>query len=997
MRNLMQAGGSFIGTMEQFEFNTPDRRASTELYIFSQDDVILAILSPETGLREAPYREELNQVADTPFSFTVDADTEQSQHIREENQVVFRDKKGDLQLYVIKELDQVDNVDGPQTTAICEPAFMEIAEHIVVDRRMVDDTADVAGNAAVDGTRWEFKLEVDLGRATTNFYYITSVDAIWKIIEVWGGEFKAVVEYDNKNNVNRRVIKILARRGADKGHRWEIGHNIQEIQRTVLSYPVTAMYGRGASLQTEGGGNTRYIDFADVKWSKANGDPVDKPKGQKWVGDPDALQKYGRQYKGKLLHREAIFSNQDYEDKIELLQATWDAVQKAKELEINYGLSVHLLEFLAGYEHEHVELGDTNQTVDRNFSRPIEIEARVIALEYDLLDIEGTAQAELGQFLTILDDDRLDRVIEEINDNRPNWDVPQIDESNYPDIKPETPQNVKAVGAFQTIQLSWDYDESLFVKHYEVFGSQLPDFVPDSSNLLWRGRVSGFAHQVKTDQVWYYYVRAVNYHGTASDYSVKIEASTVRIMSDDILFGEGIASELRGLSKTAGILAQDTVSFDKLNSAVKNLDGTRIKGDLISVDGTSYIADGVIGNAAIANAVIDKAHLRKAIIDDAHVDELTGKKFKAHSIDVDKLNATTLSVISADLGTVTAGVLQSSNDNTEFNLNTGNLHMSNADITFGSGAFIDFTSSGNKVTYEHVGDGVYRTAGIGVGTSINAKYPVIYMGTTGTYKEDFGAQDEKYFTGFISNTNRRTLEDDIGNSVVGRVFQIRDEAVGYSRGFHFDVAGSSMSMNPINGRSYDYDLGETANSFRHYYTKGNIYADQFLDIRYRHNTSKGWRIETEYDGSGRGITLVGLNGDEYNYNIGAEESRNWITHIWTRNLTSKYINSDYVNGTVVGTSTKDAKMNIEDLDGKQAFDYFDMMDIKTFYYKNSDYTNPYNKKVSPVIEQLDPVLANLYKATDDGLDINSNLFLLVRAFKYYVKTTNERLEVLEGK
>lgn len=103
-----------------------------------------------------------------------------------------------------------------------------------------------------------------------------------------------------------------------------------------------------------------------------------------------------------------------------------------------------------------------------------------------------------------------------------------------------------------------------------------------------------------------------------------------------------------------------------------------------------------------------------------------------------------------------------------------------------------------------------------------------------------------------------------------------------------------------------------------------------------------------------------------------------------------------IYGTLASTSTYNAKMNIEDVDPKKAFDYFSMMKIKSYYYKDDDYTNPFNRRVSPIIEQLDPTLQYLYKADEDSLDINSNLFLLVQAFKYYVENTNIRLEVLEN-
>jgi hypothetical protein len=592
----------------------------TELYIFSQDDRLLTVITESTGLVSAPFREELNTVSDTPFSFTVEADTGEAQHVKEENQVVFRDKDGDLRLYVIKELDDSDGADGPETKAICEPAFMELKEHIIVDRRFTDKEAQVALDAALEGSRWAGEVEVSLGTYSTNFYYMTSIDAIWNILETWGGDFKDVVEFvEDTNQIKRRVIKLQQRRGVDRGQRFEIDHNITEIQRTVLSYPVTAMYGRGASLETEGGGYTRYLDFAEVEWKKENGDPVDKPKGQKWVGDPEALQEYGRVHEGKLLHREGIFSNQDYETAEELLQATWQALQEAKAPEVNYSLSVELLEHLAGYEHEYVQLGDTSRAIDRNFSRPIEIQARIIAMEYDLVDIEGTATVEMGQFLSVNTDNRLERVIETIDGNRGKWE--HISNDHFPDVVPAVPSNIKAEGLFKSILLQWDYTGEIYIKHYEVYGSQVQGFVPQPQHLLYRGNVSSFSHTVETDQKWYYRVRAANYHDRASDYSQEVSASTLRVISDDILFGEDIAAQLRELSMTAQLLADGSINFEQISEAAR---------EQIKQDSTEYTDEQITTarNALIQN-IAAKADLEfvngKFKFSDEKLQELDGE------------------------------------------------------------------------------------------------------------------------------------------------------------------------------------------------------------------------------------------------------------------------------------------------------------------------------------------------------------------------------------
>src|SRR5699024_563626 len=90
--------------------------------------------------------------------------------------------------------------------------------------------------------------------------------------------------------------------------------------------------------------------------------------------------------------------------------------------------------------------------------------------------------------------------------------------------------------------------------------------------------------------------------------------------------------------------------------------------------------------------------------------------------------------------------------------------------------------------------------------------------------------------------------------------------------------------------------------------------------------------------------FYGAFADDYDYRLGTSLNR------WSE------IHGRDIYGTLASTSSYNAKMNIEDLDGKKAFDYFDQMIVKTFFYQDDDYTNKFNRKVSPIIEQLDPVL-----------------------------------------
>ncbi|WP_055737288.1 MULTISPECIES: phage tail protein [Bacillaceae] len=545
-----------------------------EMYVLDQNDSLLTTIGEDNGLISALFREELNQLPDQPLRLTVDSASSSAQFVKEENQVVFRDKEGELRLYVIKEVDDHFSGTERQTYALCEPAFMELKEHLVKERSFKNANASVVLDYVLSGTRWRGQVDIDLGVQSIPLSFESSVDAIWSILRLWGGEFKDTITFSG-NQITSRTIKILSRRGQYIGKRFEVDHDIQEIQRTVLSYPVTALYGQGASSDDQ------TTDFSEVTWQIKDGDPANKPKGQEWIGDEHALTRYGRPYDGKLLHREGVYTNSDIEDPETLLHATWEHLQRVKQPEVHYQLTVQLLEQLSGYEHEKVSLGDTALAFDRMFTRPIEIQARVIAIEYDLMDVNRSATVEMGQFLSAHSyDDRLDQVIREINDNRGKWNQGNkpISPDRFPDILPDVPANVEATGGFQTVQIFWAFNiEAFYVQAYELFASEVKGFLPSPETLVYRGSLNGFNFIGETNKTYYFRVRAVNYHGRASNYSAEVEASTARVVTDDILFGPELAMKLRELNKEADIIGTDGIQFEQIANDALELIQQRAK------------------------------------------------------------------------------------------------------------------------------------------------------------------------------------------------------------------------------------------------------------------------------------------------------------------------------------------------------------------------------------------------------------------------------------
>ncbi|OIK11972.1 hypothetical protein BIV60_17105 [Bacillus sp. MUM 116] len=551
-----------------------------DLLIFDRHDILLAVLSNEVEnscpFWDAPFKEILNQ--GSFFEFTASADHEDSQYLVAENQVAFMDKDGAFRLFVIKEPERIDDENGPLIHCVCEPSMLELNEEPLEDVRPYNTTLKDALTRAISKTRWLVGQTAELGINSTNYYYESVTEAIQKIINTWGGELRDRVEISG-NKITGRYIDILARRGADTGKRWEIDKDILSISHKVQSYPKTALYGRGSSLEIEDeegnatGGYSRKITFAEMEWKKSNGDPVDKPKGQVWIGDPEALKIYGRKNTdGSLRHRFGFYENGEQEDPAALLQVTWEALQEQKHPIDNYEMDVFLLEQISGYEHEKVRIGDTTFAIDRSFAKPIEVEERVISYEYDISDPDNTGKVELGQYIDLYADDaRLDKIEAILNDKSGIWDKGSkpITDEKIPNIVPGVPTNVKASGLFASIMIEWDYISALYVAAYEVYASQIKGFTPDASNLVWRGKAGSYVYKANANEQWYFKVRAINTHGTSGNFSIEVFAQTARIISDDILFGPEIAEKLRELSETAKLLADGTIDFSTIADDVK--------------------------------------------------------------------------------------------------------------------------------------------------------------------------------------------------------------------------------------------------------------------------------------------------------------------------------------------------------------------------------------------------------------------------------------------
>ncbi|MFU0790776.1 MAG: phage tail protein [Virgibacillus proomii] len=500
------------------------------IFIFDKYDKLLAITH---NYVEAVFEETVEK----PVSFTITfpMSDDDASYLIGGNQVAFKDLTGKFRLFTIRE---VDDVDGESSEKIvqCMPAMQELADVMVENNALESESADVVLGAILKKSRWLVGNVADLGLNTISFSYQNAYMCLGKLTELWGGEIVDRVEIAG-NKIAGRYLDIVQRKGADTGKRFEMDKDIKNITRTVLYYPKTALYGHGKSIQSEKEG-TGKITFRNVEWIKENGDPTNKPKGQEWVGDPDALEKHGvpNHETGKLMHRFGLFEDNEEEDPERLLDKTWQAVQHEKDPKVQYEMDIITFYGIADYEHEQVFLGDTGIARDKDMKPMILIEARIMSWEYDIGNPRDGSLV-LGNILDLdPDDSEIEWVIDKVKEGSGNWDAggDPITDERFPDIVPDAPQNVSAIGLFKKIMLSWTFESTYMIAAYEVYASQMNGFVPDSTNLVFRGKVGAYNFDANTDEKWYFRVRAVNTHGTASEYSEQVSASTVQLDLPDI-------------------------------------------------------------------------------------------------------------------------------------------------------------------------------------------------------------------------------------------------------------------------------------------------------------------------------------------------------------------------------------------------------------------------------------------------------------------------------
>lgn len=297
------------------------------------------------------------------------------------------DANGQLALYEIRQPSSTEP-SGVQSYEAEHVAVAELTDYIIEDKRAFGVTASTALSRALEGSAWTVGTVEVNPTGSGNFYYTSAWQACQDIRKAWGIELVPRLTFSG-TMITGRYVDIRARRGAYRGVRLTLERNIETAGITYDDRSlVTALYGRGKGEvvgSTAEGADTygRKITFADVVWTKAGGDPADKPAGQKYVEDTAATAAFGRNGRP----RYGVVDFDDCENPEELLALTWAELQKRIVPKVTIDLTVTDLRAI-GYAKEGIELGDDVDVIINPWR--LQIRASVVQLDEDMIDPEST-------------------------------------------------------------------------------------------------------------------------------------------------------------------------------------------------------------------------------------------------------------------------------------------------------------------------------------------------------------------------------------------------------------------------------------------------------------------------------------------------------------------------------------------------------------------------------------------------------------------------------
>lgn len=333
-----------------------------DIFILNKNKEIIDVLSnngvnPTSPFYNEEYIQYLATGADT-FSFSTVSNSRTNKSVEKGNYALFK-YMNKFKMFQIM-YTETEHKEYKEKSCYCETLGLELINQVI---RVLSLDGDVTAffNAILQDST--FKLGyVDPSVTEVKSISINKPTAIYKVIQDNLETYNIEIEFrvDIKNNkVVGQYIDVYRKRGRITNNRFEYGENVNRVKKKEdLSDFCSALIGYGQNG----------IDFRNVEWSIANGNPVDKPLNQDFVADKEAHAFFNNN--GNYIF--GVYES-DAENAADLLNETYKELQKRKLPKLEYEIDISLID-------EDIQIGDTVYVIDNEYDPPIYLEARVTEL-----------------------------------------------------------------------------------------------------------------------------------------------------------------------------------------------------------------------------------------------------------------------------------------------------------------------------------------------------------------------------------------------------------------------------------------------------------------------------------------------------------------------------------------------------------------------------------------------------------------------------------------
>lgn len=260
---------------------------------------------------------------------------------------------GLFRLFTIDSVEHDDH-NGTAIVTATDAARAELQDTVTLNVELESATAIEAARQILAGRGW--RIEGGGGRSEKVATGYTSAWAALSDLESTH-EVRVLPGYVISGGVvtDRRLV-VAKRTSVFRGRIFEARLDATDIAITHSERPITRAYGVGAATGTQDV-PTR-MTIADAAWSRANGDPADKPAGQAYIDNPDAPP-------GALV-REMMVLDENETDAAKLLGKTWEKLKARQTAHVSGTATVADVEMQPGMEYKAVRLYDRVAVIARS-------------------------------------------------------------------------------------------------------------------------------------------------------------------------------------------------------------------------------------------------------------------------------------------------------------------------------------------------------------------------------------------------------------------------------------------------------------------------------------------------------------------------------------------------------------------------------------------------------------------------------------------------------